>query len=67
MTKSNAVTFEQYKAAADRIRRGQARMGDEAICDRYDAQELAKPALIYHKHYELPIMVGMWDAEKKNA
>lgn len=67
MTKSNAVTFEQYKAAAGRIRRGTARLGDAALCDRYDAQQLAKPAIIYQRITDLPMAEGMFRADCKDS
>lgn len=65
MTKTNDVSFEQYKAAADRIRRGTPRLGDEALCDRYDAQQVA---VVRHTSlFELEVTRRCWRADAKDT
>lgn len=59
--KASAVSFEAYKAAADRIRRGEGRMGDDAICDRYDAQH--RNPVVVKSIFDLPMAAGMWRAD----
>lgn len=38
------ISWDQYSAAAARIRCGAARLGDQAVCNAYDAQELPMAA-----------------------
>lgn len=38
------ITWDQYKAAADRLAVGARRLGDEALMAAYDAQELPMAA-----------------------
>lgn len=57
------ISFPQYKAAADRIRRGKSRLGDEAICNAYDAQQNLPPAARARAWWDLPVAARCWSAD----
>lgn len=63
--KTNAPTIssDQYKAAADRIRRGCSRLGDRAICNAYDAQQVLPGPARARRWWDLPVAQRCWSAD----
>ncbi len=63
MVDMNNQRFLEYKAAADRIRRGEAIDGDEAICDAYDRDQRA-PVKV-RSWYDLPAAANAWRSDAR--
>lgn len=58
------VTFEQYKAAADRIRKGRELVGDVMICAAWEARPVPAPKPV-RSVWDLPIAERMFLADSK--
>jgi hypothetical protein len=63
------VTFEQYKAAADRIRTGRERAGDSAVCDAWDKQPVPKQDTTRGARgwWDRPVARACWEGDAKDT
>lgn len=61
---TNPITFQTYKAAADRIRKGRELPGDVEVCDAYDAQQT--PGKRIANVLDLPMARGMYNADRRD-
>lgn len=59
-TNAPRISPQQYKAAADRIRRGAARLGDEAICNAWDAQHVLGSRATARDWWDTPVAARCW-------
>lgn len=61
------ISLQQYKAAADRIRRGASRLGDEAICNAWDAQQLLAPRATVRNWWDTPVAARCWATDGRDV
>lgn len=61
-TNAPRISETQYNAAAARIRCGAARLGDEAICNAWDAQQLLGPRATARNWWVTPVGERRWSA-----
>lgn len=68
MNSEHKISAQSYKNAADRVRTGRARPGDEAVCDAWDAQWAARPrGPVTRSIWDLPIARRMWRADARQV